>query len=136
VTSGSRLISAGFTTRTTRSTGRGRSGGSWAASTFTLPAARWNGLIRDLGIHRVVRGRPKRTTLADDTAQRPADLVSRDFTATRPNRLWVAFTLAGLGGEALSSLACLVIVELRGRAGVGQAPALQDHVVLGFRRFA
>jgi len=47
-------------------------------------------LMRDLGIHGAVRGKPKRTTVADDTTQRPADLVRRVFTASRPNRLWVA----------------------------------------------
>jgi putative transposase len=47
-------------------------------------------LMRDLDIHGVVRGKPKRTTIADQAAERPCDLVNRDFTATRPNRLWVA----------------------------------------------
>jgi putative transposase len=47
-------------------------------------------LMRDLGIHGVVRGKPKRTTIAEEAAQRPADLVNRNFTASRPNRLWVA----------------------------------------------
>jgi putative transposase len=47
-------------------------------------------LMRELGIAGAVRGRPKFTTVADDTAERPADLVERDFTATRPNQLWVA----------------------------------------------
>jgi transposase InsO family protein len=37
------------------------------------------------------RGRKyKRTTIPDEAAERPADLVQRDFTADRPNRLWVA----------------------------------------------
>ncbi len=41
-----------------------------------------------------------RTTIADEAAARPADLVKRDFTATRPNELWVVdftyvATLAG-----------------------------------------
>lgn len=35
------------------------------------------------------RGKPWRTTLADPEAQRPADLVQRDFTADRPDALWV-----------------------------------------------
>jgi len=35
------------------------------------------------------RGRPWRTTTADSRAQRPRDLVERDFTAPAPNRLWV-----------------------------------------------
>ena len=30
------------------------------------------------------------TTKADETAMRPPDLVERNFTATRPNQLWVA----------------------------------------------
>ena len=36
------------------------------------------------------RGRPARTTIADDHAARPADLVQRHFDAAAPNRLWVA----------------------------------------------
>jgi putative transposase len=48
-------------------------------------------LMRDLEIQGAVRGKPKRTTIpADDPAARPADLVDRQFTATAPNRLWVA----------------------------------------------
>ena len=35
-------------------------------------------------------GKPVRTTFADDTADRPRDLVDRKFTAAVPNRLWVA----------------------------------------------
>ena len=37
-----------------------------------------------------VRGRAHRTTVADEAAERPADLVDRDFRAPAPNRLWVA----------------------------------------------
>ena len=47
-------------------------------------------LMGELGLQGVVRGKPKRTTVADPQAQRPADLVCRDFTAQRPNQLWVA----------------------------------------------
>jgi len=48
-------------------------------------------LMAEMGLQGVVRGRAfKRTTIADESAQRPADLVRRDFTADRPNRLWVA----------------------------------------------
>ena len=36
------------------------------------------------------RGKPWRTTTPDPAARRPPDLVKRDFTATRPNALWVA----------------------------------------------
>jgi len=48
-------------------------------------------LMGDLGLSGVVRGKAfKKTTVADETAVRPADLVNRNFTASRPNELWVA----------------------------------------------
>jgi putative transposase len=47
-------------------------------------------LMGELGLSGAVRGRVKRTTLADPTAARPADLVSRQFGPPAPNRLWVA----------------------------------------------
>ena len=47
-------------------------------------------LMGELGIAGVVRGKPRRTTKPDESAARPADLVDRQFAATRPNRLWVA----------------------------------------------
>jgi transposase InsO family protein len=46
-------------------------------------------LMRDLGLQGVRRGRCKRTTVPDSTVVRPADLVNRQFTAERPNALWV-----------------------------------------------
>lgn len=46
--------------------------------------------MRQMGLAGVVRGKPKRTTSGDDAADRPADLVDRDFTAPAPNTLWVA----------------------------------------------
>jgi putative transposase len=36
------------------------------------------------------RGKPWRTTTPDPSARRPADLVERDFSAERPNALWLA----------------------------------------------
>jgi putative transposase len=47
-------------------------------------------LLRELGLEGVRRGKPRRTTTPDAAAARPADLVARDFSATRPNQLWVA----------------------------------------------
>jgi len=47
-------------------------------------------LMRRIGLCGVVRGKAFKTTIADEKAQRPADLVERKFTATRPNQLWVA----------------------------------------------
>ena len=39
---------------------------------------------------RVRRGKAHKTTTPEAAATRPADLVERDFSATRPNQLWVA----------------------------------------------
>ena len=47
-------------------------------------------LMSDLGLRGVRRGAFKVTTTSDGSALRPADLVERDFRATRPNQLWVA----------------------------------------------
>jgi len=46
-------------------------------------------LMKVLGIAGVRRGKRVRTTRPDDKAARPPDLVERDFTADRPNLLWV-----------------------------------------------
>jgi len=48
-------------------------------------------LMRQMGLQGAVRGRRyKKTTVVDETAHRPMDLVQRDFSADRPNQLWVA----------------------------------------------
>jgi putative transposase len=47
-------------------------------------------LMRDLGISGAVRGKTRRTTVADPSAGRAPDLVGREFAAVAPNRLWVA----------------------------------------------
>ncbi len=47
-------------------------------------------LMGILGLKGAIRGKAWRTTIPDDAAERPADLVQRQFTATRPNQLWVA----------------------------------------------
>jgi putative transposase len=47
-------------------------------------------LMGELHLEGVRRGKPRRTTTPDAAAPRPADLVERDFSAQRPNQLWVA----------------------------------------------
>jgi putative transposase len=47
-------------------------------------------LMRQLGLRGVRRGTKHRTTIPDELAARPADLVERQFHASAPNRLWVA----------------------------------------------
>jgi transposase InsO family protein len=48
-------------------------------------------LMRQMGLCGLTRGKAfKVTTVADESALRPADLVKRAFEAVRPNQLWVA----------------------------------------------
>jgi transposase InsO family protein len=47
-------------------------------------------LMRAMGLRGVVRGRKAKTTIPDDLAERPKDLVKRHFQADGPNQLWVA----------------------------------------------
>ena len=46
-------------------------------------------LMRAMQINGATRMRRVRTTIRDDSAARSPDLVKRDFTADRPNRLWL-----------------------------------------------
>jgi len=58
----------------------------------SLPVARCTveRLMNDLGIAGVRRGKRCITTIPSEQAVRPLDLVKRQFTADRPNQLWVA----------------------------------------------
>jgi putative transposase len=48
-------------------------------------------LMRQLGLRGVARGKTSvRTTFGDEVADRPLDLVARQFRAPAPNRRWVA----------------------------------------------
>jgi transposase InsO family protein len=47
-------------------------------------------MTRGMGLCGAVRGRTFKTTIPDEKAARPADLVDRQFTAERPDQLWVA----------------------------------------------
>ncbi len=48
-------------------------------------------LMREMSLEGAVRGRKyKATTIPDAAAYRPPDLVQRNFTAERPNQVWVA----------------------------------------------
>jgi putative transposase len=47
-------------------------------------------LMRAHGLEGVRRGTARRTTIPDQSAARPPDLVNRRFTAERPDQLWLA----------------------------------------------
>ena len=46
--------------------------------------------MKNMGLSGAVRGRTKVTTAADTTQSKPPDLVSRKFSATGPNQLWIS----------------------------------------------
>jgi len=58
----------------------------------SIPVARCTveRLMNHLGIAGVRRGKRCITTTPSEQAERPLDLVKRQFTADRPNQLWVA----------------------------------------------
>jgi putative transposase len=64
----------------------------WQLHREGIPVARCTveRLMRDLGIHGVIRGKRVRTTIPGDLAARPEDRVQRLFRVRRPNQLWVA----------------------------------------------
>jgi transposase InsO family protein len=87
-------------------------------------------LMRKLGLQGVVRGRRCRTTIADDAAARPLDLVNRQFTATRPNQLWVAdFTFVATWGGFIY-VAFVIDVFARRIVGWRVARSMQTDLVL------
>jgi transposase InsO family protein len=47
-------------------------------------------LMDRIGLQGIVRGSSCKTTTSNPKAEQPSDLVKRQFTATRPNQLWVA----------------------------------------------
>lgn len=58
----------------------------------SIPAARCTieRLMKRLGLEGVRRGKRCITTIPDEAAHKPLDLVQRQFTVARPNQLWVA----------------------------------------------
>jgi transposase InsO family protein len=55
-------------------------------------------LMGSMGLRGPVRGRKFKTTVAAAGVARPADLVKRNFTASRPDELWVADLTYGAPG--------------------------------------
>jgi putative transposase len=115
-------------------------------------------LMRQLGLHGARRGRKRRTTVAGPAAARPADLVQRQFTPNRPDRLWVAdFTYVAtwsgtvyvafvidahsrriLGWRAATAMKTALVLDAlemaiwaRGRQGVRDLTGLIHHTDAG-----
>lgn len=74
-------------------------------------------LMKELAIQGIRRGKPKKTTNSKPDQERADDLVKRNFTANRPNQLWVAdFTyVKTLSGWVYTAF----IIDVYARAIVG-----------------
>lgn len=67
-----------------------RCGSTFAARATTVARCTIERLYAEQGWVGARRLKKVRTTIPDESAERPADLVDRQFFATRPNQLWVA----------------------------------------------
>ena len=87
-------------------------------------------LMRAMGLAGAVRGRAWVITTRPSEAPRPADLVDRQFTATRPNQLWVSdFTYVATWGGFVY-VAFVIDVFARRIVGWRVSASLQTDFVL------
>ncbi|MGW1160239.1 IS3 family transposase [Streptomyces sp. NPDC002519] len=65
---------------------------TWAPRRKSVEVARCTveRLMAEPGLEGVIRGQRRADHLPEPSAPRPPDLVDRDFTASRPDQLWVA----------------------------------------------
>jgi putative transposase len=89
-------------------------------------------LMRSHGIQGAKRrGKPWRTTTPDPAAGRPPDLFKRDFTASRPNALWVADFCHLRCWEGLVFFSFVIDVFSRRVIGWQFATHMRTDLVLG-----
>jgi len=81
-----------------------------------------------VGVHR--RGR-RGCTRRDERQQPRPDLVRRDFTASGPNRLWVADLTQHMTGDGWLYLATVLDVFSRRVVGWAMGPRAETELVLG-----
>jgi len=87
-------------------------------------------LMRNMGLRGVVRGRTCRTTISDGSVERPDDLVQRQFSATRPNQLWVADFTYVATWTGFVYVAFVIDVFSRGIVGWRVASTMRTDLVL------
>jgi putative transposase len=88
-------------------------------------------LMRQEGLRGVQRGRTPRTTTRDEqAADRARDLVNRDFTATRPDQLWVADLTYVRTWQGFAYLAFILDVYARMLVGWQLATHMRSDLVV------
>jgi transposase InsO family protein len=103
----------------------------------TVPRCQVQRLMRCHGIQGAKRrGKPWRTTIPDPQAHRRPDLVNRDFTAERPNRLWVGDLSYLRCWEGVVYFAFIIDVFSRRVVGWQLASHMRTDLVLDALRMA
>jgi transposase InsO family protein len=88
-------------------------------------------LMREMGLAGAVRGRAWTTTTEASSADnRPGDLVARNFTATRPNQLWVSDLTYVATWRGFVYVAFVIDVFARRIVGWRVSSSLQTDFVL------
>jgi putative transposase len=88
-------------------------------------------LMRAMGLRGAVRGRTfKVTTHAAEGVERPLDLVDRDFTANRPNELWVSDLTYVRLGSSFCYVAFIIDVFARMIVGWQISTSLRSELAL------
>lgn len=98
----------------------------------SIPTARCTveRLMGNLGLEGVRRGKRCITTIADELANKPLDLVNRQFTAEQPNQLWVADITYVATWSGFVYVAFVVDVFSRYIVGWRALKSLQTDIVL------
>jgi len=92
--------------------------------------------MRELGLAGVRRGQSKRTTVAEPTAERAADLVRRQFSAGRPDQLWVCDLTYCRTRAGFAYLALVIDVFSRRIVGWALTRHLRTDLALEAREMA
>jgi putative transposase len=87
-------------------------------------------LMQRLGLEGARRDRKCRTTIPDTAADRPADLVQRQFMAERPNQLWVADITYVATWSGFAYVAFVIDVFARRIVGWRVARSMRTDLVL------
>jgi putative transposase len=102
-----------------------------------VPRCQVQRLMRQAGIQGAKRrGKPWRTTISDPNATRPADLVERDFTASRPDELWVCDFTRLRCWDGVLYFAFVIDVFSRRVVGWQLATHMRDTLVIDALRMA
>lgn len=87
-------------------------------------------LMREIGLQGAVRGKSYKTTVPDAAAERPADLVQRQFEAERPDQLWVADFTYVATWAGMVFVAFVIDVFARRIVGWRMASSMRTDLVL------